>query len=452
LVVGLLRFFRLGQWSLWFDEAATWTDAHVSLEGGEITNPLGYRLISAVVDLLGGVPDEVSLRLLPAVMGWCVIPLTWWTFKPWVGSRRASAAALLVAASAWHVYWSQNARFYTIAQFLSLLGAAFVLRGVWRGRTWLAAVGMAVAGAGALFHPSAGLMLPALALAPWLMKLARWPIPRSATRPALALLALLALGLVLRFDWLRTTWENYSRQKGQSNPAHFVLTSGFYITPLWLTGAFVGAVWAIWRRDAMFLLVGVVALLVIAAGLVMSMLARISAQYVFVVLPWIALLACAPLEDAALLGAQRTAAACAWLALLVLPTLVSTGLYFTVRKGERPQWREAYEYVWNQREADDLILGMEATVGEFYLAPRRTDLRQPVHVAWLDKYRAHSPEIWARHARRAWYILNPEQLLDWDPRDADAFRAFLRQQCRLVKCFPLYVESRDLSVWIYIRD
>jgi hypothetical protein len=62
------------------------------------------------------------------------------------------------------------------------------------------------------------------------------------------------------------------------------------------------------------------------------------------------------------------------------------------------------------------------------------------------------PEIWAQHSRRAWYILNPEQLLDWNPRDADDFRAFLREQCRLVKCFPLYVESRDLSVWIYIRD
>jgi hypothetical protein len=184
----------------------------------------------------------------------------------------------------------------------------------------------------------------------------------------------------------------------------------------------------------------------------MSMSARISAQYVFVVLPWIAILACAPLEAAPGDGRQRSAFASAWVCILVLPTLVNTALYFTVRKGERPQWREAYEFVWNQREPDDLVLGMAATVGELYLAPQRTDLRQTMHVTWLDRWRARLPEVWARHARRAWYVLNPEELLDWEPRDADDFRAYLREQCRLVKCFPLYVESRDLSVWVYIRD
>ena len=60
------------------------------------------------------------------------------------------------------MYWSQNARFYTMAQFISLAGAALVLRGLWRGRAWLAALGLAIAGSAALLHPSAGLMLPAL--------------------------------------------------------------------------------------------------------------------------------------------------------------------------------------------------------------------------------------------------------------------------------------------------
>jgi hypothetical protein len=404
------------------------------------------------VDLLGGAPDEFSLRLLPALIGWLVIPLTWWTFEPFAGSRRAAAAALLVASSSWHVYWSQNARFYTMAQFVSLAGAAFVLRGVWRGRASLAAAGLACAGGAALLHPSAALMLPALALAPWLLKAIGSPVSRATTRPALAMAVLLVIGLFLRLDWVRTTWQTYQLHKGQSNPAHFVLTCGFYFTPLWLTSALIGFVAAIRQRDEFHLFAACVAVLVIAAALAMSMLARISAQYVFVVLPWIAILACAPLESVLAQASRRSAFAAAWLCLLALPTLVSTALYFTVRKGERPQWREAYEFVWNQREPNDLVLGMAATVGEFYLAPERTDLRQTVHVSWLDSWRARLPEIWARHARRAWYILNPEELLDWDPIDADDFRAFLREQCRLVKCFPLYIESRDLSVWVYVRD
>jgi mannosyltransferase len=453
LAVGLLRFFRLGEWSLWFDEAATWTDAHISLEDREISNPIGYRLIQAAVNLLGGVPDELSLRALPALLGWCVIPLAWWTFRPFAGSRRSAAAALFLASSSWHVYWSQNARFYTMAQFVSLAGAAFVLRGLWKGKGWLAALGLSIAGSAALLHPSAGLVLPALAVAPWATRAVDRATSRAWARPALAMIALLALGLVVRLDWVRETWRNYQLHKSESNPAHFILTCGFYFTPVWLAAAAVGVAWAAWRRDAFHSFAAAVVVLVVAAGLAMSMSARISAQYVFVVLPWVAILAAAPLAAAPSISTSpRTAVQAAWIAVIVLPTLVATALYFTVRKGERPQWREAYEYVWNQREENDLVLGMEATVGEFYLAPRRTDLRQPVHVTWLDKWRARLPEVWARHARRAWYILNPEQLLDWDPRDADDFRAFLRQECRLVKCFPLYVESRDLSVWIYIRD
>jgi hypothetical protein len=460
LVVGLVRFFRLGRWSLWFDEAITWTDALHSLEGAEITNPLGYRAIAAVVRLLGGVPDEFSLRLLPAVLGWCVVPVTYWAFKPWAGARRAAAAALLVAASSWHVYWSQNARFYTMAQLVVLVGGGIVLRSLWSGRAWLAAVGIAVAGFGALLHPSAGLVLPALVLAPWLMLLLGTRLPPAARKPALTMSALLVAALLVRIDWVVTTWQTYERQKGQAgqgDPAHFVLTSGFYITPLWLTAAVTGGFCALRRRDPFHVLVSSIVALVLAAGLVASVKARMSAQYVFVVLPWVAALACAPLELAGRAPvdgeiARPSAWFAGWLALLVLPTLTTTALYFTVRKGERPQWREAYEFVWNQREPDDLILGMEASVGELYLAPRRTELREPVHVTWLDRWRARLPEIWAQHARRAWYILNPEQLLDWEPRDADDLRAFLREQCRLVKCFPLYVESRDLSVWIYIRD
>ncbi len=459
LLLGLTRFWRLSRWSLWFDEAATWTDIHQGLVGAEIGNPLGYRAIALAVRLLGGVPDEFALRFLPAVLGWLAVPLTFWAFRPLSGSRRAAAAALLVAASSWHVYWSQNARFYTMAQSVSLVGAGLLVRGLWGRRRALSALGFVVAAAASSLHPSAGLLLPALALAPFLVRLARGARPLPDMRAAAALLVLLALVLLVRFDWARTTLANYLRQKPQSSPAHFLLTTGFYVTPLLGAAALAGAILALARRDAFHVFAAIVAVLVLAAGLGMSLVARISAQYVFVVLPWIALLACVPLADSrdgaqadaiphsALAGGMRAA----WLGLLLLPALATTGLYFTVRQGERPQWREAYEYVWNQRQEGDLVLGMEATVGEYYLNPLATELRHPLHVAWLDSFRAHEPARWAGHARRTWYILNPEQLLDWYPEDAAAMRRFLAEECRLVKCYPLYVESRDLSVWVYVR-
>jgi hypothetical protein len=95
---------------------------------------------------------------------------------------------------------------------------------------------------------------------------------------------------------------------------------------------------------------------------------------------------------------------------------------------------------------------MEATVGEYYLAPLRTALRQPVHVVWLDYWRAGLPEHWSRHSRPIWIVYNSEQLLDWRENDRARFEDFIARECHLVKSYPLEVESRDLSVWVYKHD
>jgi hypothetical protein len=459
LALGLARFLRLSAWSLWIDEALTWADAHHGIEGGQIQNPLGYRLIAWTVDLLGGAPDELSLRLLPAVAGWLCIPATWLAFRRAFGERRAATAALLVALSSWHVYWSQNARFYTLAQLASLAGAGLVLAGLLRGRALLALLGLLVAASAALLHPSAALVLPALALAPRLLERARRPVGAPGSRAALALGIAGLLGALLGLGWALETWSTYAYQKGQetslaamaASMAHMAKTTGFFVTPLLGTGALLGAR-AAWRggRGAEVLALVVVASCLLVA-LAASAFVRVSAQYVFVLLPWVALLACLPLgaDGAGPFGRRGEAA---YLALLALPALVTTALYLTVRQGERPAWREAYRHVADHRAEGDLVFGMEACVGEFYLAPWNTDLRRPTALTWLDYFHARVPEHWAHQGRRAWFVVNPEQFLGWDPADAAEFQRFLREECRLDAVWPLYVESRDLSVWVYRRD
>jgi len=447
LVLGLLRFWRLGEWSLWYDEAATWFDLQASLASPEVHNPLGYRALGWMVALCGGAPTETHLRLLPALAGWLVIPATWLAFKPFAGSRRAAAAALLVSASSWHVYWSQNARFYTLAQLLALAGGALVLRGVWNAKLVQAFFGCVLIGTAGMFHASAVALLPALTLAPVLLaplRLQELQQRRTVTR---FLLLLLGVGALCGGAWLLQAWETYGRRAPDASPVHYLLTTGFYVTPLLGCAVLFGA-WTAWTdRSAFGLYVALALLLGLGAMLVCSLQVVVSAQYVFVLLPWIAILAAWPLEPGPEAGVRKLG----WLALLVLPALATTLLYFGPRQGERPQWRAAYQFVWNQREPDDLILGMEAPVGEYYLTPFDADLQNPSRVAWLDRWRAWRPRDWAAHARRAWYIFNPEQLKGWNESEAREFERFLREQCRMVKCFPLYVESRDLSVWVYLR-
>ena len=451
LVLGLLRFWRLPDWSLWYDEAATWFDLQAGLSNPEMHNPLGYRAVGWVVQLCGGQPSEFSLRLLPAIAGWLVIPATWFAFRPFAGCARASAAALLVAASSWQLYWSQNARFYTLAQLFALLGGALLLRGLWRKRVLLLVLGSGLIGLAGLFHLSAVMLLPALALAPWLLAPLELEELRGSQRMRVLLLVLLGAGVLLGFAWALRAFQNFERHAPDFSTAHYLLTTGFYVTPLLGAGALVGVCAAWNRRSAFGLLVGVAVLLGLFAMLLCSTRVVVSAQYVFVFLPWIAILAAWPFEPPPSASPLERRLALSWLVLLVLPALASSALYFGARSGERPQWREAFELVWNQREPDDLVLCMEAPVGEYYLGPSGADLQNPEHVAWLDRWRSQRPREWAAHARRAWYVFNTEQLKGWDEPDAREFERFLRERCRLVKCFPLSVESRDLSVWVYLR-
>jgi len=458
LLLGLLRFVRLSTWSLWIDESLTWTDAHHGIVGGEIQNPLGYRLIEGTVALLGGVASEFSLRILPAVAGWACIPVAYCAFHTLFGSRRAAVASLLVAVSSWHLYWSQSARFYSLAQLTTLLGAWVLLSALTRGSVLKALLGLALAAAGALFHPSSVLLLPALSLGPFFLGRIGRPIAFGSELVARVLLAVGILGALISAGWLFKAWDTYAYQKGHeglsaaaSSVAHFVKTTGFFVTPLLATGVLVGTWFAFTSRRgadmfAVLLVVCAIVLAFFAAAFV-----RVSAQYVFVVLPWIALVAALPVGSRGEHGLGRRGEA-AWILVLTLPALVTSFLYLTVRRGERPPWREAYQYVASARTSGDQIFGMAAPVGEFYLAPQNTDLRRPTALASLDLYRARLPEHWAAKGRRQWFVVNPEDFAGWGSRDAADFQRFLREECRLDAVWPLYVESRDLSVWVYVRD
>lgn len=471
LAVALVRFVRLAHWSLWVDESLTWTDWHVGLEGGEIHNPAGYALVAAAVRILGGVPDEFALRIGPAIAGFLCIPFTWLAFRRFAGEMRAACAALLLAASSWHVYWSQNARFYTCAQLAGLVGTWLYLRGLERGSTMRAVLGLIVVAGGAAFHPSVALLLPALVVAPLVLARLGLPLDESGRRVAKRMLVAGCVVALLGSKWTFDTARTYYYQKQiqaeggafslsavVESLAHYAKTTGFFVTPLIGAGLLFG-VWFAWkRREREVVFVAVVVLACVACGFAAAAVARISAQYVFFALPWIMLLASSVLArgDSATEN-ERTAgltgsAACAYMTLLFVPSLVTTGLYLTVRQGERPQWREAYQFVWNERQDGDLVLGMHATVGEYYVSPRNVDLRHPAQIGWLDAYHAHEPETWSKYPRRAWFVVNQEDLLSWRPEDAAAFARMLREECRLVKSFPLYVESRDLSVWVYLRE
>jgi mannosyltransferase len=132
-IVGLiLRFFNLGFNSLWLDEASTYTFASMSLPGiwqattaGEFNPPLFYW-IEHIMLSFGN--NEVVLRFVPALLGVLTIPLLYLAGKEFVDRNVGIIAAAACAFSPFLLYYSQEARAYSMALFFIAFAMVFFLR------------------------------------------------------------------------------------------------------------------------------------------------------------------------------------------------------------------------------------------------------------------------------------------------------------------------------------
>lgn len=192
VVAAALRFHRLGDADLWWDEAlAVWAVRKPLLEAtawtaSDVHPPLFFWLLWAWRRLAG--ESELALRALVAWQG-VLLAAVAFALGRRVGGRRGGPWALaLVALSPLLVWWSQELRMYGTAALALALAAYATCR--WAaeppgaaGRRWLAAYAAAAAATlHAVYLAGAGLValvaavalgaalgrLPARALRPWL--------------------------------------------------------------------------------------------------------------------------------------------------------------------------------------------------------------------------------------------------------------------------------------------
>ena len=447
LILGLVRFYKLGEWSLWMDEALTLTDAQ-RISDGALHNPVGYGLVVGFAKLFSDHPSEALLRLLPALAGWACLPLSYWAFRPLLSARAAAGATLLLALSPWHLFWSQSARFYTLAQALCIAGSGLYVRGLFWGRLKMAGVGVAIVFASALFHISGALVAGALLVASFAPRLLRAARSVDFDRAALRVcLPALALFLCLS-PWLLGWLQHHFEQKPNADLVHFVLTCGYFFGPSLLAGCVYGAWVAFSEKTAAQVFVLAVPVMVLLALSLVSLRALVSAQYAFCVFPFLCALAAAALDSASMNSKMRSA----WLLVLALPLVAGDVLYLTSREGERPRWREAWEYVASQREPGDLVIGMGAQVGEHYLGGRNPSLRTPRASYPLGMFFPDGPKRWKRHERSVWMVVRPLWLDTLSAKEKRVVERWLIEDCRLVRRFPVEMEGRDLDLEVWRRE
>ena len=127
MLVGLaLRLYRLGDWSFWIDEIFTLRVVETSLANQEGLISLNNYISKIVISALG--VSEWNGRIVAAIVGTITIPILFYIVKKQTDFVTAAITAVFLSIAPWHIYWSQNLRFYAFLLLLYTLAlVAFFL-------------------------------------------------------------------------------------------------------------------------------------------------------------------------------------------------------------------------------------------------------------------------------------------------------------------------------------
>jgi mannosyltransferase len=132
LIGAILRFYHLGYNSLWLDEASTLNLAIKSIPdiwqvitAGEFNPPLFYWTEHFML-LFGN--SEVVLRFIPALLGVLTIPLIYLVGKEFIDRNTGILAATAFAFSPFLLFYSQEARAYSMMLFFVTFSLVFYFR------------------------------------------------------------------------------------------------------------------------------------------------------------------------------------------------------------------------------------------------------------------------------------------------------------------------------------
>ena len=161
LLSALVRFGTLGAKSFWGDEVNTVDLVHRSLGhmltgigNLESTPPLYYLLSWLWIQVVPS--TEIGMRALPALCGVALVPITYLIAREVASARTAAIAAGLVACNPFLVWYSQEARSYSLLTLLSATTLLLLLRALRRPSARLYACWALVAALALATHYFAG--------------------------------------------------------------------------------------------------------------------------------------------------------------------------------------------------------------------------------------------------------------------------------------------------------
>lgn len=202
LMAFALRVYHLDFQSLWRDEVDAITFATRAFPKLLTTfikpkenGPLYFLLLRPWIALTGD--SEFSVRFFSLAFGILAVPLTYALGRRWLSPVGSMLGALLMAFSPYLIWYSQEAKMYTLITFLTMLSLHFYAEALTRGR-WLYWASYIVATSFCLYtHILAALIIPLeiVLFVVW------WPRYRARLRPWLAAIGCVTLPYIPLAIW-----------------------------------------------------------------------------------------------------------------------------------------------------------------------------------------------------------------------------------------------------------
>lgn len=380
-VAACVRFCGLGAESFWLDEATSLLLARMDLRemvgwtAADVHPPLYYSLLHYWL-ALG--TNEVAIRALSALAGTLTVPFVYGIGRLLFGRATGWVAALLLALSPFHLWYSQEARMYALVAFLTTCSVYCMLEAL-RGKNGLAWVGYVLSACLSLYthYYAFFILLFQNAFMAYLC------LTDSRRRRSLGAWAAAQVAVLLCFvPWLPVIMRQASQGGGGwvarsigvpsiDVLAHTAIVYTVGMTRPWYPslarrGAYllfgacgVVALLGVAKREpSQSRLTGVQALLFVAAYLALPLgAAWVLSQWK----PMYAMRYLLPFLPAYLLLVARGAAAVRWpwarwglVVLLVLTQAV--GVHIIVREAQNPDWRGVAAYVLERAEPGDVVM------------------------------------------------------------------------------------------------
>lgn len=451
LAVGAaMRLYMLGTWSFWIDEVETLIRVQRGYAGDvNLMQPISTRLIGMALATLG--TNEWNARIVPALFGTVSGAILFFPIKRLFGPTVALLAVLLLVLSPWHLYWSQNARFYTALLLFYTLAILTLLIGIEEQRPWLIGVALIFLGLATLERMLALLCIPVAFGFLTLRLFFSGRLPRIQTRwillllcaPLLFIVVDILYGVLLGGDSLFLFQSQVFLEKFVGNvnlnPVRLLLAFVYRLgLPLATIATFAGIYLVFADRQHTYLFLVSSAIVPVILLLFLSFFTTTQDRYLFMILPsWIILGALAVrrlfMQTSGIGKVLAIALAC----LLAGDYLSQDILYYQYQNGFRMDWKGAFALVQQQRADGDLIVTSRPKVGNYYMGENVLDFAEL------------APESLQLDSQRIWFVLdNVSERSQRNP----ALQEFARNSTELVDVREVQMPGKVMTVRVYLYD